>query len=314
MNRFALFSLSLLCSVTAQAYQIDKTVDVDPKGRVDIKNIPGEVTVKGWERPEIFVKGSLDDEITDFIFEVQGKVTTIKVKDKHYKDADHEQFKGALTIMLPHTSDVDVEGVNCDLNVSGVSNKLEVGLVNGDVIAKAIAGNTELNTVNGNINVSDISGDAEFASINGKITAVESNINSATYSTVNGDMLVESTAHRLIVETVNGDVELKALSVEDLELNSVNGEVEADLVLVGEQPRVVAASVSGDISLVLDKAISATFSLEAHVGGDIENKLTSHRPEKDRIGLSEELAFQLGDGDVKIDMTTVSGDLVIKGK
>ena len=312
MKKLALLSLSLLCSYGVQAAAIDEVLKVEPEGRVEIKNLPGELVIKGWERAEVAIKGELDDRIDNLIFEVKGKVTNIKV-DKQYRKR-YEKLQGELIVMLPLGSAVEVASVNTDLTVSGLVNQLKVELVNGDVNASMLSGKTELSTVNGDIKVFNLSGEAELETINGEVKAQEADMDISSYRSVNGDIELEANAGRLTIETINGDVALKALAIEDLTLNTVNGEIEAELGFVGQRPSVTAASVSGDIALILDKNISANIAMEAHVGGDIDNQLSAQQPEKNFMGLSDSLAFQLGDGEVKIDMATVSGELTLKGK
>jgi len=314
MKTTLLTAFSILLAFNSLAYQVDQTLQVDPNGRVDIENLPGKLRIEGWDRPEVSVKGTLDDKIKDFIFESNGKTTRIEVKDDRNGLHSDDRLDGDLTVMLPRGSDVEVECTNTDIQLSGLNNQLEVELINGDISASELKGLTELSTVNGDIKVKKLAGEVELATINGEIEAIESEVDKARYSTINGEIDLQATASRLSVDSINGDVLLKALSVQDLELNTVNGEIEANVIFVGDNPKVVASSVSGDIALILDPEVSARFTVEAHVGGDIDNRLSDDRPDKDRFGLREELEFQLGDGDARIDMTTVSGDLILKAR
>ena len=54
-----LIALGLAAAVEAD--EIDELADADPRGRVEVSNTSGDVNVKGWNRDEIRVSGTLAD-------------------------------------------------------------------------------------------------------------------------------------------------------------------------------------------------------------------------------------------------------------
>src|SRR5687768_2493962 len=58
---------------------IEKRAPADPRGEVEIVNVAGSVRVMGWNRPEVEVRGELEDDAEQLDFSTQGTRTTIRV-------------------------------------------------------------------------------------------------------------------------------------------------------------------------------------------------------------------------------------------
>ena len=72
------------------------------------------------------------------------------------------------------------------------------------------------------------------------------------------------------------------------------------------------SNVSGYTELLVSPDISARFDLNTAVGGDIDNDLTDHKPvQENRFINSRELQFTLNGGSGTVDISTVSGDILL---
>ena len=80
MKRLTAIALAFLFTAPVAAEEVDRTLDAAADGAVEISNIAGSVTVEGWSRNEVQVKGTLGRNVEELIFERDGDRVTIKVK------------------------------------------------------------------------------------------------------------------------------------------------------------------------------------------------------------------------------------------
>ena len=64
-----LCGLYLLLAATAQAKEVDETIDAAAKGHVDISNIAGSIDVEGWSRNSVHVEGTLGENVEELVLE-----------------------------------------------------------------------------------------------------------------------------------------------------------------------------------------------------------------------------------------------------
>jgi DUF4097 and DUF4098 domain-containing protein YvlB len=141
-----------------------------------------------------------------------------------------------FTIHVPSDAILeDIELVNGNLTVAGVTGYLSLGTVNGSITASGMTGDAWIETVNGNLDLSfDKMGDGQtltLESVNGAISLripakANAQIDAETLNgTVSNDFgltvekghwigrfmegLVGSGGARISVETVNGNIEIK---------------------------------------------------------------------------------------------------------
>ncbi|MDP5130705.1 MAG: hypothetical protein NWQ54_07460, partial [Paraglaciecola sp.] len=93
-------------------------------------------------------------------------------------------------------------------------------------------------------------------------------------------------------------------------LETVNGSLEANMQLQ-KNGEVNASSVGGSIDLNFQQEVSARFDIQAHAGGNIDNRLSEHKVQKDKYGPSRWLTFSLNGGNAKVNVSTVSGRVKI---
>ena len=74
-TRPILLSLLLHIPVAHAGEAVDKTLDVRPDGWVRIDNVRGRIEVDGWEKDQVSIEGTLDDEAERLVFETDGATT-----------------------------------------------------------------------------------------------------------------------------------------------------------------------------------------------------------------------------------------------
>src|SRR6188768_2043415 len=76
-----LFVALLTFSASAgAATPIDETRALDARGRIDIENIKGRIQVRGWDRPEVKISGSLGEGVEKLVVEGDAQHLVVKVQ------------------------------------------------------------------------------------------------------------------------------------------------------------------------------------------------------------------------------------------
>ncbi|MCC2607908.1 DUF4097 family beta strand repeat-containing protein [Planctobacterium marinum] len=291
--------------------KVNETRQVKGDIDVEIEHTNGNITIRGWDKQEIKVEGELDDKAEEFIFEERNGRMVIQVKMPKHKGNWNSGGPGDdLEVRVPFKSHVRYSGVNADADIADLQRGLDANTVNGNVEAKAVSGRVGLQSVNGKIEAADISGDINLETVNGRIRDRNSSGKTLKLTSINGNIESSSKIKDVTVETVNGWIELKLGEVDSLEMVTVNGELDVSLSLL-ERGEIEGSSVSGGITLELQKDVSATFDITGHAGGNIVNRISDDRMQKAKYGPGRWLEFAVKGGKAKVDLSTVSGRIVL---
>ncbi|MBI4725609.1 DUF4097 family beta strand repeat protein [candidate division TA06 bacterium] len=198
----------------------------------------------------------------------------------------------------------------------------EISSASGEISVWNLTGGCRLNTASGEIEISGCQGENNLSSVSGDITAsgcteASLKINTAggdigindcsgglSFQTVSGDVSI-SLSGDLQGQTVSGDIDIRTEKIGQLKVSSTSGDIQFQGPLE-EGSQAAINTVSGDVSLILDKGSSAVIEAGT-VSGDIEC-------EPDLSGLRQgnrSLSGKLGDGKGSLDIKTVSGDITI---
>lgn len=216
----------------------------------------------------------------------------------------------SLTIYVPFTSKLDYQSINANLTITQVYGSTDIDMINGELNTRDLKGSVRLKTVNGEIYANRIEGKIVLDLVNGDIEVEHLKGDEIYINTVNGDIEGSSNAREVKATTVNGEIELTLKNIKILNTSAVNGEIEISLNL-SEGGTVKASSVSGSVELAFQKDVEARFSIEAHAGGRISNKLTSDAPNKAEYGPRRWLDFATANPNAWVDISTVSGKIEI---
>ena len=306
-----LIGISLLGSsfIACAGQQVDQTIEAQSDGFVKIEHLGGKAKISGWKRDEVKVVGELGDRTEEFIFKRRGDEVIIKVETSRYRN-DWNSWSSEdgddLEIFIPQNSTVKYSSTNARVMLSEIFGGADIETINGDIEATLLSGRIKLEAVNGDIESKNLTGTAQIETVNGDISDRSEGLTRGQYETVNGDIKVFSQATRLEFETVNGDIDLSLNDIDDLDLTTVNGSIDARMRL-NKGADVQASSVGGSIALYFEDGVSARFDIEAHAGGRISNNLTGDEPSKAKYGPRRWLEFSVNGGDAKVDISTVSG-------
>ncbi|MCL1074462.1 DUF4097 family beta strand repeat-containing protein [Shewanella dokdonensis] len=303
-----LLTLALTSPWTIAAEQVDKSAQLAPGSKLDIRIQRGEVKVQGWDKAEVAIKGTLDELSQGLVFAQDGGSFVIEDKlPRSY--SSHDEKGSELQIYLPTKVIVKMKGISANYALNGINGEVTTGIISGDVDSDALRGELTIKTVSGNINARNNSGNIRLETVSGDIHD-EGSSGTVSYQLVSGDLTADSQATKVAADLVSGSAELQLQQVDSLSLRSVSGDLK--VMLKSLDTKAQLDSVNSDIDLVFDVMPDAEFNINGGPGGKIFNALTDAKPVTTKYMRSEILKFQTGSGKADVNITTISGDINIK--
>ena len=163
-----------------------RTFAVGGSPRVTINTFDGQVTIRGWDKPEVMyhaTKASHDEnslkEIT-IQAQQQGSAVTITANN-------HDQHHGSVSfdVYVPRQSSLHVSSGDGALNLEGVSGQITLRSGDGPIEVANGGGQLQLNTGDGLIRVIKFDGQVDARTGDGEI-ALDGNFNSLSARTGDG--------------------------------------------------------------------------------------------------------------------------------
>lgn len=273
---------------------IDEKRAVDADARIEISNAKGSVTVSGWDRPEVAVRGTLGSGAKPTI-EGGGAQLRIKIETQDKQgwfnwNADSRMAPTELDVKVPKSAELKIDVVSADVTLSGVDGRLlDVDSVSGKLRLDSGAREVDVDSVSGNV---DLVGRAERAHV----------------ETVSGDIRARGLGGRIKYETVSGDIDAENGRYREISAGTVSGDInlrgqpEADVHLDVE-------SMSGSVHLYLPGDASTRLRASSF-SGSIRSDFGTVRNEDHGPGSSLDASNGGGQGQVKIE--TFSGDIDLR--
>ena len=289
MRKLSLVALAILFSAPLAAEEVDRTVDAASDGTVQVSNIAGSVTIDGWDRNQVQVRGELGRNVEELIVERDGDQVTIKVK---VPKRGGRGIESDLFISVPERSALDVGTVSADIEVTAVRGYQKLEAVSGDVETEAFKADIRAGTVSGDVVVKGRGEDTETRS-----------------NSVSGDVTLYRLSGQASAESVSGDVMVDGGSFDRAHFNTVNGDVEFNGELRSDG-RLSVETVNGEVDLQFEGEISGRFDIDTF-NGDIDNCFGPKPERTSKYTPGKELSFQEGSGDARITVSTMNGDVSI---
>lgn len=270
---------------------VDETRPAAANATISIEVISGGVTVTGWARPELSIRGSLGDDVEELRIDGDRDGWTVKVKVPRQAGRRHRDIHANLEVRVPAGANLDVEAVSASVGASGLTGRVELSAVSGDV------------TLDGGLEeakLTSISGDVRLKGSAGRVTA----------EAVSGDIVLEGVGRRVAASTVSGSIELTAGSVERAELESVSGSIDYRGGLAASGSLEVDAH-SGNVRLQMPAATSARWSVSTF-SGRIDNGFGPPAQRDSRHAPGSSVEFDTGAAGGRIEVQTFSGNVTLK--
>jgi hypothetical protein len=263
-------------------------------GRVSVECLAGSVTIVGADKNEVSVEGSIPDYCT---LEITGSQERLRVEVKwpernHWRHRDNEE-QAVITVRVPREAESSANTVSADIEASGLAGELTLESVSGDVTASDAPKSIEAKSVSGTI----------------KITAQSKRV---VAESVSGDVDLDGPSGEVELSTVSGSVEVRGGGFEKARATAVSGDIRFDAGIVAEG-HLTLSSHSGRVEVTLPSDISADFQVETFSGSiDSDFGGRSHRTSRHAPGRT--LEFTAGTGSAQIDLSSFSGDVIIRKK
>lgn len=291
MKHFLLLLLLSACTA-AHADRIDRTLTVDPNGSVRIDVVSGRVSIIGWDKPEVRVVGKVPNADNEFVFKTKGDDTRIEVESEHGFWGKHGSGHASLEIYCPANSRIRGDGASTEFDIKGITGSVSINTMSGDIDLQGGMGKVDLESVSGDVTVNDAKGKLNLAS-------------------VSGDVIANASASLFDAQTVSGNITADVGATENVELESVSGDIDIKLKLA-DDGRLEADTVSGDIDILFTNSdINASFDIETGPGGDIRNQLSNHKS-TNNFSMSGSLSFEIGNGKGQVNAETMSGTIKLE--
>jgi hypothetical protein len=233
--------------------KFEKTESLARDGKVEVRNISGDVDVKTWDRAEVKIDALKVSKASTM---EKAKENAAKVKIEVYEE------DGILKIETKYPKP-SIKGLNVSISYSVMipsQASIKARSVSGDVTLENIGGKAEANTISGNVGITKVGQGANGESVSGDVTVVD-------------------VKDGLYCKTVSGEVEARNISG-NTELNCVSGDITAEKI----KGDVSAETVSGNVKMldisgadvVKAKALSGTVVYDGEINRAGRYTLNAH--------------------------------------
>jgi DUF4097 and DUF4098 domain-containing protein YvlB len=262
MNKFSIrlpliVAYVCLSSLVIFAQDFQKSYRLAQGNRVSVKNVSGDVIVKGYDGDAVTVTGYKEGRDRDKL-EVEdlsdGNHVDINV---HYPKNCNCDASIRFEVKVPRNLNLNydaISSVSGDVEIDGARGTLHVKAVSGDVKIINAQGTIHADSVSGDVHVERASGSVSAKSISGDVKVNLQNVDSdeaMEFTTVSGDVNVSMPSNlgaEVDLKTLSGDLKTDfGITIEKRE----HGPGKSAHGRLGEgSRRVKMSSVSGDVNLL----------------------------------------------------------------
>jgi DUF4097 and DUF4098 domain-containing protein YvlB len=280
-------ALLLVPAMALADTRVDERHNVAAGGRIELSNVAGKVTVRGWDRNDVQLTGTLSDGL-----QLRQEKSANRVRWEIEYPRRGNNGGATLTLNVPRSVELLLSTVSADQDISGVDvRRLQADTVSGNLAAAGRSGDSVLNTVSGNVTARLQTPRLDVNTVSGRIEAGGGVSGEIGAQTVSGRVGVDAgRIQRLVVETVSGGIDLSATAL-------------------APGGRINVESVSASVSLRLLRTVSAQLSVNSFSGSINSDAGKVERP---RYGPGSSLDARLGSGDGDIRVQSHSGSVQVR--
>jgi len=226
--RLAIFSalVCLLLSLNVAAQDFRKSYEVGQGGSINVRNISGNVVVRGYEGETVLVLGFKEGRDRERIWVEDssgGNNVDVRVRYPQNCDCDASIM---FEVRVPRGGSYKFDAI------SSVSGDVEVTGVSGDLRAKSTSGNVTVSGIAGAVNASSVSGNVHVGENNGAVSG------KSTSGNVEVEIVQLGGAGDMEFASVSGNVRVKLPSNldADVRMSTHSGGLKTDFPLQIEEP------------------------------------------------------------------------------
>jgi len=269
--------LALALAATALAPDIDTTFTVQRGQRLELSTHSGDIVVHTWARNAVRVQASGEQRSRILVDQTGGVVSIHSSGGRGPDNMDYD-------LTIPAWMGVRLSGVTSTIRIEGIQGTVSAETVEGDVTVSGGSGLVSLRSVQGDVALSGASGKIDVNS-------------------VNSDVAVHDVTGELQAVTVNGDVNLTRIQSDNVEANTVNGEITYDGT-IRPSGRYRLSTHAGDLSVAIPEGTGALVSISSFQG-DFESAFPVTITERH----GKRFEFTLGNGSARVELESFSGTI-----
>ena len=296
--------------------------------RIEVSGIFCNVNFKNIKGMKLSVDGVLklkSKRKYGFKYKQQGDILEINVKPLQKKRGFNIRVENALLELGIPSSVKELVLITTSGDISGTGfdgNKMNLNTTSGNIEVNSIAAAAKLESYSGNIKLAELQGDLKAASTSGnqnyESISGESNINAYSGNVylekANGDVNVSTTSGNNKLKDINGKVKLETYSG-NAKIYGVEGNVKANttsgnLEVKNVTGKLDLTSYSGDITLVQTRGSLAVETTSGSIDGTAVE--VAEKVKLNTYSGDIEIAFTNPMSDLQFNLSTYSGDVIIK--
>jgi putative adhesin len=281
-------AILLFASPLIAQKKVDRKQPLGMEGAVRILNMVGSVTVHGWNKDTVLVRGTLGQGDSFFM---GGGYTGVKMFVESVNERDPKPTR--LEIWVPARVRLWVKTATASIDVSDVAGGLDLYVVSGTIDVTGSPRELNAEAIDGDIHITGSPPWVRAKSASGAIT-FQGASSDAAFSTVSGPIRIDGgngVFERTKIETVTGNVTFAGRL-------DRSGAFDFD-------------SHSGTIDIAIPEKTAATYSVVT-IAGTITNKLSKKSPTPGRFGRGAELVADEGGGGAKVSVRTFKGPVTLR--
>ncbi|MFM8319550.1 MAG: SHOCT-like domain-containing protein [Chloroflexota bacterium] len=171
-------------------------IDTSLTPEVTIQSVGGDLSVRGWESPQVAVNAEPDS------LQLGGSEDHVTISGE-----------GDIDLRLPHTALLHIDSVDGDASIKNIVEQVHIREISGSLDLRQVGGAT-IGEVSGNLSLKGAHDDVTIRSINGN----------ADLRSVTGSCRLASVDGNLELQNIDGDVEAAVEGNARLRLERVTGE------------------------------------------------------------------------------------------
>jgi hypothetical protein len=227
-----------------------KTIETNAEPRVHVQRVGSDLQVKGWDRPEVLVKSSSDNNLT---LEEQDAVITVSSPSDCF-------------LYVPHNASIEVSSTGTNARFRSVFGGITISKIGSDLFVRDI----------GPLSAENVGTDFSAKRINGELS-IKKVGSSATLGDV-ATVTLGTVGSQLVAKRVRGDLKIEERVGGNAVIQDVDGQVEANSIGGSLHLREVSGGITADVGGNATVEISPVSwqsygvdsggSLRCHIPGD----------------------------------------------
>ncbi len=299
----------------------DQTFQVSEGAFLELHCGDGDVTIVPWERDEVRVVVHYDATVniggawkqTDFDvdFEHTGNIVRVVVHEPTatwgFGWVKRNIRKYVYEISAPAYTEIDVNGDDGDIMISGWRQDINCSLDDGDIkISDIECGRINVALDDGDTDLDGVKAAVSVSADDGDITIQNWTCPNVRMSLADGDIFLMNGIGDVYASLDDGDLTAREITAESFTASGEDGDMDIELATEGAL-EVEIATDDGDVDLWLNASVSAMLDVSMD-DGDVSiahDGLSGIEKRRHRF------TGKLGDGDGSVRIRTADGDIVI---